>query len=212
MPDICVLAIKPCHPIPARAGPSWWQSLSPLRRCGWWLWQPQPAPGHALPAAAQCAAASPSVPPGELSCQRFSGHIEKRSPSAGKELKSDKGEAVSFPVQNSLKSPVKSRIQLTYWSFIRLYRATVPALDPARGVKKSAKHLDTPSRLNSSATPQWKDHVPKDRTWGGYWVRKDYHVLYHLPSHIHIIDDLHRCSPKQRAQLEGVISVGDAVG
>lgn len=87
MPDICVLAIKPHHLLPAHAGPSWWQSLSPPHRCGWWLWQPQPAPGHALPVAVRCAAASPSVPPGELWCQRFYGHIEKRSLSAGRGVK-----------------------------------------------------------------------------------------------------------------------------
>lgn len=80
---------KPYHLLPAHVGPSWWQSPSPPHRCGWWLWQPLPAPGHALPAAVQCAAASPSAPPGELWCQRFSGHIEKRSLSAGKRVKRD---------------------------------------------------------------------------------------------------------------------------
>lgn len=91
MPDIWVLVIKPHQLLPAHAGPSWWQFLSPPHRCGWWLWQPQPAPGHALPVAARCAAASPSVPPGELWCQRFFGHIEKRSLSAGRRVKKRKG-------------------------------------------------------------------------------------------------------------------------
>jgi len=56
--------------LPARAAPWGRSGPSPPHRCGWWPWPSRPAPCPSRPAAARCAAASPSGPPGARWCLR----------------------------------------------------------------------------------------------------------------------------------------------
>lgn len=70
--------------IPARVAPWGRSAPSPPRRCGWWPWPSRLAPGHALPAAARCAAASPSGLLAAPWCLRSSERSVTTSPSAGR--------------------------------------------------------------------------------------------------------------------------------
>lgn len=69
--------------IPARVAPWGRSAPSPPRRCGWWPWPSLHAPGHALPAAARCAAASPSGLLAAPWCLRSFERSATKSPSAG---------------------------------------------------------------------------------------------------------------------------------
>lgn len=74
-----VLFVSPVRAVfSGRSGPS------PPRRCGWWPWPSQLAPGHAPQAAARCVAASPSGLPAAPWCQISYERSETTSLSAEK--------------------------------------------------------------------------------------------------------------------------------
>ena len=68
--------------LPGRAASSPRSAPSPRHWCGWWLWPSRLAPGLSPPAAARCAAASPSGPPAAPWCPRSYGRNVTTSPSA----------------------------------------------------------------------------------------------------------------------------------
>ena len=68
--------------LPGRAATSRRSAPSPHHWCGSWPWPSRLAPGLSPPAAARCAAASPSGPPAAPWCPRSYGRNVTTSPSA----------------------------------------------------------------------------------------------------------------------------------